>query len=94
MFEHFIHEAIRTRNNGIILIDVCNTPDCGWEGAYSILDEEAFLDWWGEDNPYTKEDIMDYGEEAGAFFNWHVVTSHNRTPENAEKKLRKYITTM
>jgi len=93
MFEHFIHEAIRTRNNGIILIDVCNTPDCGWEGAYSILDEEAFRDWWGED-PYTKEDIMDYGEEADAFFNWHVVTSHNRTPENAEKKLRKYITTM
>ena len=71
--DHFIHEVVITPKNQIVLIDVADTPDCGWEGAYAIFDEEAFRDWWlncneGEGVPYTIDDVIEYGEEANAFY--------------------------
>lgn len=99
MFEHYIHQIVRTAKGQLVLIDVAYTPDCGWEGAYAIFDEEAFRDWWfdwdeGEGHPYTNDDVMEWGEEADAFFGWVVVSNHHRTPEAAEKKLRKFISTL
>jgi len=97
--DHYIHEVVITPKNQIVLIDVADTPDCGWEGAYAIFDEEEFRDWWlncneGEGVPYTIDDVIEYGEEVNAFYGWMVVSNHHRTPEAAEKKLRKYIATL
>lgn len=100
--DHYIHEVVITPKNQIVLIDVSDTPDCGWEGAYAIFDEEEFRDWWEDDNygddglptPYTIDDIMAWGEDANAFYGWTVVSNHHRTPEAAEKKLRKYVATL
>lgn len=97
--EHWMHEVVKTDKGTIILLDVANTFDCGWEGAYAIFDKETFRNWWddygNEDGiagtPYTFEDIQDWGEEADAFHGWTVVSNHHRKPEAAEKKLRKYI---
>ena len=93
MFEHYIHQTVRTAKGQLVLIDVVHTPDCAWEGAYAIFDEEAFRDWWG-DEPYTSDDVAEYGEQAGAFFGWTVISTHHRTASAAEKKLRKFLTTI
>ena len=52
--DHAVHEVVKTAKGTIVMIDVCDTFDCGWEGAYAIFDEEAFRDWWD-----------DYGDEDG-----------------------------
>jgi len=91
---HYLHEIIRTPKNEIILLDVSDTPDCGWEGAYAIFDEDTFRNWWQEagiDEDYTFEDICECGEEAEAFDNWIVVSNRHRSPEVAERRLRKAI---
>ena len=92
--EHYVHEVVITKIGTIFLIDVCNTFDCGWEGAFAIFDEDAFRAAWKENDDsgkYSIEDIKTWGEEFDAFNGWEVVSSHHRTPEAAEKKLRKYI---
>lgn len=97
--DHFVHEIVKTGSGNIVMIDVCETPDCGWEGAYAIFDEEAFRDWWddygNEDGiagtPYTFENIKDWGEEADAFYGWMVVSNRHRKPETAERNLRKFV---
>ena len=95
MFEHYIHEVIRTEKGTFILIDVVNTPDCNWEGAYAMFDRRKFMEWWEfameEESPYTEQDIIEYGEDADAFYNWEIVSSHHRKPEAAEKNLLKAI---
>ncbi len=93
---HFLHEVVRTNSNKIVLLDVALTPDCGWEGAYSIFDEDSFLRAWDEDGneSYDFSDIASCGEDMGAFDYWEVVCSHCRSGEAAEKKLRKYIATL
>lgn len=99
MFEHYIHQIVCTAKGQLVLIDVAYTPDCGWEGAYALLDEEIFSDWWvewndGEVDSYTDDDIMEWGAEAEAFSDWVIVSNHHRTPEAAEKKLRKVVATL
>lgn len=97
MFSHYLHEVITTPKGNIVLIDVANTPDCGWEGAYSFFNEEKFreaLHDWFKDDEYTFEDICEYGEEADAFDRWEVVSSHHRKPETAERYLMKAIKSM
>ena len=93
MFKHYIHKTVRTPKGQLVLIDVVHTPDCNWEGAYAIFNEEAFRDWWG-DEPYTFGDVADYGEQAGAFFDWDVVSTNHSTATAAEKELRKFLTTI
>ena len=92
MLEKYIHEVISTAS-GLVLIDVTKTPDCGWEGAYARLDEELFAEQWAEggDEPYTMTDIIEWGEEVGAFDNWHVTGTHHKTPTAALKKLMKEL---
>ena len=91
MFEKYIHEVISTAD-GLVLIDVTKTPDCGWEGAFAEFDEKVFSEKWYEDGdePYTMEDIMEWGEELGAFDNW-VVTGTGRTAQSALKNLIKKL---
>ena len=97
--DHAVHEVVKTAKGTIVMIDVCDTFDCGWEGAYAIFDEEAFRDWWddyGDEDgiagtPYTFENIKDWGEEANAFHGWTVVSSHHRKPEVAERNLHKFV---
>ncbi len=92
--ERYIHEVVITKNGTILLVDVCNTPDCDWEGAFAIFDEDTFRAAWenvDDTGEYSIEDIKTWGEEFDAFNGWEVVSSHHRTPEAAEKKLRKYI---
>ena len=90
MFDHWMHEVVKTNKGTIILLDVAYTFDCGWEGAYAIFDEETFRSNWDEDD-YTFDDICEYGEYLDAFEGWTVVSNFHRKPEAAEKKLRKYV---
>ena len=96
--DHVVHEIIKTPSGRIVIIDVCDTPDCGWEGAYAIFDEEAFRDWWFDEDPnfrpYTFEDICECGEEADAFYGWTVVSNRHRKPEVAERNLRRFLKTL
>ena len=84
--EHYVHEFIKT-NEGIVVIDVANTWDAGWEGAYAMVDEEGFANAWGNEH-YTFQDIKEWAAEFDCIGPWEVVSSHHRTPEAAEKKLR------
>lgn len=90
-----LHEIVDI-NGKIYLLDVSETPDAGWEGAYSIFDEETFSRNWTDTSDeaydeYTFDDIQEYGEDFNAFDDWTVVSSHHKTAEAAEKKLRKKI---
>lgn len=94
--DHYVHEMIQTPNGTIVLIDVADTWDCGWEGAYAIFDEDTFREWWKvtseeAEDEYTIEDIEELGEEAGAFNGWEVVSSHHRNPDVAERNVRKAV---
>lgn len=84
---NFLHEVVVTKNGTIVLIDVADTFDAGIEGAYAIFDEDSFRNNW-EDSSYTIEDIKEWGEELGAFTHWEVVSSHHRSIDAAERKLR------
>lgn len=89
--EKYVHEVISTAD-GLVLIDVTKTPDCGWEGAFAPFNEEVFAEQWyeGGDEPYTMTDIMEWGEEVGAFDDW-VVTGTGRTTQSALKTLMKKL---
>lgn len=93
LHENYLHECHTTKDGSLILIDVSRTFDCGWEGAYAVFDEKTFRNWWG-DSPYTSKDIEEWGEEAEAFDGWTTVSNKHRTPEAAEKRLLKYISTL
>ncbi len=86
----YLHEVIRTPNHQYVCLSVVDTWDCGWEGAYALFDANAMTEWWGDDT-WRAADIYEYGEEAGAFDCWNVVTTRRRTPEQAEKTLRAYV---
>ena len=92
MFEHYVHEVISTPN-GMVLIDVANTPDCGWEGAYARFNEKVFSDQWyaNENEPYDIKDIIEWGEEFDAFNDWEIVSSHHRNPEVALRNIMKEL---
>lgn len=93
MFEHYIHEVISTPN-GMVLIDVANTPDCGWEGAYARFNKEVFEKaWFCEEDaePYDMKDIIEWGEEFDAFNDWEIVSSHRRNPEVALRNVMKAL---
>ena len=83
--DHYIHEVISTPK-GMVLIDVANTPDCGWEGAYSLFNEKTFAEQW-DGEAWDMNDIIEYGEELGAFEEWEIVSSYHKTPNAALKKL-------
>ena len=94
--DHYVHEMIQTPNGTIVMIDVADTWDCGWEGAYAIFDEDTFREWWKvtseeAEDEYTIEDIEELGEEANAFRYWTVVSSHHRNPDVAERNVRKAV---
>lgn len=97
---HYVHEIVVTKKGTVILIDVANTFDAGIEGAYAIFDEEVFREWWNdereEDDEYydnwTLDDIKDWGEEeADAFGDWEIVSSHHRSYEAAKKAVLRAI---
>lgn len=92
MFEHYVHEIISTPN-GMVLIDVTNTPDCGWEGAYARFNEKTFNENWCADDeaPYTMNDIIEWGEDLKAFDDMIVVSSHHRNPEAALRNVMKEL---
>lgn len=92
MLEHYVHEIVSTPN-GMVLIDVTNTPDCGWEGAYARFNEKVFNEKWYAtgDEPYNMEDIIEWGEEMEAFDDWIVVSSHHRSPEVALRNIMKEL---
>ena len=95
--EHYTHEIYTSPIGTIMMIDVADTWDCDWEGAYAIFDEEVFRKWWEENAEdedgagYTFEDIEECGEMAGAFDGWEVVSSHHRKPEVALRNLMKAV---
>ena len=92
----YLHEMLTAPDGTMIMIDVSNTWDAGWEGAYAVLDEETFRKAWestceDENTAYTAEDVEEWGEEWEAFDGWRVVSGHHRNPETAERNLRKYL---
>ena len=89
----YLHEIRETARHGIVLVDVCYTPDKKWESAYHTFDEKAFRDWWGDD-PYTIKDAFNYGTSADAFSERIVIGSRDDTPVVAEKKLNEFIATL
>ena len=92
MFERYVHEIIST-STGLVLIDVVNTDYIGWEGAYARFDEKIFKEWWeqNQEEPYTVADIIELGEEAGAFDEWNVVSANHRKPEVALRNVMKAL---
>lgn len=92
MFEHYVHEIISTPK-GMVLIDVTNTPDCGWEGAYARFNEKVFSENWlaDGDEPYSMNDIIEWGEELKAFDGMIIVSSHHRNPETALRNIMKEL---
>lgn len=91
--ENYRHEIIHI-NNKYILIDITYTPDCKWEGAYSILNEEKFAKIWCDEfgnDSYTENDIFEYAEDFEAFEGFIIVSSYHRTPTVAEKRVLKAI---
>ena len=94
MFEHYVHEIIST-STGLVLIDVADTCDMGWEGAYARFDAKIFKEWWeqNQEEPYTVADIIESGEEAGAFDEWNIVSANHRKPETALRNVMKALKT-
>ena len=96
-FGNYLHEVIITNKRTIIILDVSDTPDCGWEGAYSIIEENAFAEAWKNcpdvNGEYTDDDIKEWAEELCGQWPaiWEIVSNHHRSPETAEKKLKAFI---
>lgn len=98
---HEVHELFVTPSGKIYMVDVADTWDCGWEGAYAEFDAEVFNEWWhdwyemgcddDERTEPTLDDIFECGEDAGAFADWVVVSTHHRKPEPAIRNLEKAL---
>ena len=96
MLYHFLHTMETMPDGTLVMLDVVNTEYIGWEGAYAVFDRETFEANWAEtaedeDTSYTAEDVADWAEEMDAFTCWNVVSNRHRTPEAAEKALRKEL---
>ena len=89
MFDRALHKLFVSPSGKYYMLDVADTWDCGWEGAYAEFDEEIFNEAWYQDGdtPPTVEDIENYGEDYGAFSGWIVVSSHHRSSDAAIRNL-------
>ena len=83
--ERALHGLYVSPSGKYYMVDVANTWDCGWEGAYAEFDEEIFNEAWYKDGdtPPTTDDIAEWGEEYGAFPDWEIVSTHHRDPDVA-----------
>lgn len=89
---HYMHELYLTEKAKLVMLDICDTPDCGLEGAYALFDQEAFEKAWyaDTDEPYYYKDVKECGEDFNAFSVWFPVV-HGKNPKVIEKKLKHYV---
>ena len=92
---HFVHTFYENPFGVKFILDITDTPDCGIESAYAIINEDAFLDWWyeGDTEEYpTEEEWAEWCEESFDFYNgWVIVTSHGKNVTKMFKELLKIV---
>ena len=80
------------------VLDITDTPDCGLESAFAIINEEAFLNWWfeGDDDRYPSDDEWsEWCEECPEFtYDWVIVTSHGKMVSKMIKELYSLVDTI